>query len=318
MISVIIPAYNIAQYIERCVMSILNQTYSNFEILIVDDGSTDETPQICDKLASYDSRVRVFHKSNGGVSSARNYALSKVRGELISMIDGDDWIEPTLFEDAVNMLNEHNAQVFMYEYIIEQGEKHKVCKLDDEKYGLLKVEDALIHSVLPDNRFLWSKIFCANLLQNCKFDENIILGEDTLFICEIIGRAEKVFYSSSAYYHYIVRENSAITSSFNIRKMSGLDAYSKNLMFCKKHGFMVATQYARGAIVDLAVALCRKASNTSEKKEAYKIAKKYIQKNLIGTIISKYVTRKTKFKAIVGAFSIHLTVRLCNRLGEKM
>lgn len=318
MISVIIPAYNIAPYIERCVISILNQTYSDFEILIVDDGSTDETPQICDKLALRDRRIRIFHKPNGGVSSARNFALDEACGDLISMIDGDDWIEPTLFEDAVNVLNEHKAQVFMYEYTIEHGDKQTTCRLDDNKYGVLKVEDALIDSILPNNRFLWSKIFCANLVQNCRFDEGIILGEDTLFICEIIARADTVFYSGNSYYHYIIRENSAINSNFNMKKMSGLDAYSRNMKFCSEQGFKVATQYARGAIVDLAVALCRKASNSPEKKVAFKIAKKHIMKILAGTLMSRFVTVKTKFKAIVGVFSMQLTVKLCDWLGEKI
>ena len=116
MVSVIIPAYNIAPFLERCVNSILNQTYRNLEVLLVDDGSTDDTPAICDRLAQQDARVRVFHKENGGVSSARNLALDNCRGDYISFIDGDDWVEPTLYEDAVNAMQENGVDVFMFEY----------------------------------------------------------------------------------------------------------------------------------------------------------------------------------------------------------
>ena len=115
LISVIVPAYNIAPYVERCVNSILNQTYKNVEVMLIDDGSTDDTPAIADRLAEQDNRVRVFHIENKGVSNARNTALNNLTGEYISIIDGDDWVEPTLFEDAINAMQENNADAFDFE-----------------------------------------------------------------------------------------------------------------------------------------------------------------------------------------------------------
>lgn len=318
MISVIIPAYNIAPYIERCVDSILKQTYTDFEILIVNDGSTDGTAELCDKLALRDNRVRVFHKQNGGVSSARNMALDNAKGNMISIIDGDDWVEPTLFEDAVNSLKQNDAQVFMFEYFVDKnGEsiKHRVA---DSKYGVLDTETALIRTISPDNRFAWSKIFNKELLLDTKFDVNLILGEDTLFVCEMIARAKKVFYSDKCYYHYIIRENSAITSAFNIRKMSGVEAYEKELELCVNLGFKVAEDFARAAIVDLGIALCQKASKSDVKKQSYKITKTAIRKLVIKIMCSKYIPLVTKLKAIVGVFSISGAVFLCNKLGQKV
>ena len=318
MISVIIPAYNIAPYLERCVGSILNQTYTDFEILIINDGSTDGTAELCDKLALLDNRIRVFHKENGGVSSARNLALENAKGDMISIIDGDDWVEPTLFEDAVNSMKQNDAQVFMFEYFVDKNDESIKHRVADSKYGVLDTETALIRTISPDNRFAWSKIFDKDLLFDLRFDENLILGEDTLFICEIIARAKKIFYSDNAYYHYIIRENSAITSAFNIRKMSGVVAYQKELELCEKSGFKVAEDFARAAIVDLGIALCQKASKSDVKKQAYKITKTAIKDIFIKVVSSKYVPLTTKLKAIVGAFSINGAVYLCSKLGQKV
>ncbi len=318
MISVVIPAYNLAPYLERCIDSILNQTYTDFEILLVNDGSTDETGEICNKLALRDSRIRVFHKENGGVSSARNLALENAKGDMISIIDGDDWVEPTLFQDAVNSMEQNNAQVFMFEYFVDKSCESVKHSVSTSKYGVLDTETALIRTISPDNRFAWSKIFDKELLHDTKFDENIILGEDTLFICEVIARARRIFYSDNAYYHYIIRENSAITSAFNIRKMTGIDAYQKELELCINSGFKVAEDYARAAVVDLGIALCQRASKSDVKKQAYKITKTAIKDLVVGIIRSKYVPLTTKLKAIVGTISINGAVYLCNLLGQKV
>lgn len=318
MISVVIPAYNLAPYLERCIDSILNQTYKDFEILLVDDGSTDETGDLCDKLALRDSRIRVFHKENGGVSSARNMALDNAKGDMISIIDGDDWVEPTLFEDAINSMKQNNAQIFMFEYFIDKNDESIKHSVSDSKYGVLDTETALVRTISPDNRFAWSKIFDKELLCNSRFDKNLILGEDTLFICEIIAGAKRIFYSDNAYYHYIIRENSAITSAFKIKKMTGIEAYQKVLELFNKSGFKIAEHYARAAIVDLGIALCQKASKSDAKKQAYKITKTAIKSLIVKIVSSRYIPLITKLKAVVGTFSINLAVCLCNLLGQKV
>lgn len=316
-ISVIIPAYNIAPYIERCVDSVLKQSYNNFEILLVDDGSTDGTSEICDKLAQTDNRIIVFHKKNGGVSSARNLALENITGDFVSIIDGDDWIEPQLFTDAVNTLKQHNAQVFMYEYFVDKESTATYHSVDPKHYGALNNETAVEKTISPVNRFLWSKIFDAKLIGETRFDENIILGEDTLFIEEIIYKSEKVYYSSAPYYHYAIRENSACTSEFNIKKMSGLVAYDKILKICDNAGFNNAKDFATEAIIELAISLCRQAQKSKYKTQAYKNSKKYIKSLFFSAIFSKNITVKTKLKALTSVLSINLTVAFCELLGEK-
>ena len=284
---------------------------------MVNDGSTDGTSQICDQLALQDERIRVFHKENGGVSSARNLALEQMRGDYVSIIDGDDWIDETLFEDAIGAMEKHNAQVFMFEYAVENHGTTNVHSVNPSFYGLIQTEEALINTITPNNRFAWSKIFKASLIKGNRFDEKIILGEDTLFISNVITNAERVFYSQNSYYHYIVRENSAVNSDFNMKKLSGLNAYYLQIQMCSEKGYRIAEEHAREALVELAVALARRVSESggNNKKEAMKIIKSYIRPEAKKIMLSKYACNKTKAKVVVAIISVRLTAFLCDKLG---
>ena len=117
LISVIVPIYNIKGYIEKCIMSIVGQTYTNLEIILVDDGSTDGSGEICDQFALQDDRITVFHKTNGGLSDARNYALDRVNGDLLSFVDGDDWIHPQMYELMMDIIKLRLKQPIMIIWI---------------------------------------------------------------------------------------------------------------------------------------------------------------------------------------------------------
>ena len=113
LVSIIVPVYNAERYLHRCIDSVLAQTYTNFELLLINDGSKDNSGEICDKYAVKDSRIRVFHKENGGVSSARNMGIDEAKGEWLSFIDSDDWIEPTMYEKMLQELIGNNADICM-------------------------------------------------------------------------------------------------------------------------------------------------------------------------------------------------------------
>lgn len=309
-VSVIVPAYNIAPFIERCIKSILSQTYKDLQLIVVDDGSTDGTGEICDIISQTDSRMLVLHKKNGGVSSARNAALQLATGKYISFIDGDDWIEPTLYEDAVNALKEHNAQCFMFEYAIDyaNGEAHK-HQVDLSKYGVINGEQAFQYSIGPENRFLWPKVYEKALAEGLLFNEQIILGEDTLYICDVIRRATKVVYSCNIYYHYFQRDGSAIQSSFNKKKLSGIVAYQKVVEIAENNKMSEAIVVAKEALSNLAVQLAKRvleAPKYPEHKQDLKYLKSIIVENKKELIASKSASRKTKIKLFIASFSIRL------------
>lgn len=321
MVSVIVPAYNIAPYLERCINSILNQTYSDLEVILVDDGSKDNTPMICDRMAQKDSRVRVFHKENGGVSSARNLALDHCRGEYISIIDGDDWIEPTLYEDAVQSMQKTGADVFMFEYFIDVNGESQRHSVDKAYYGVIDKEMAIIHSITPHNRFACSKVFSKKILLNShlpgqiRFDTSIILGEDTLFMEQALLNSVGVFYSETAYYHYDQREGSATRSNFNEKKLSGLESYHRVCELLRENHLLKAEIYAKEALLNLGVQLGKYVSECDKEtqKRVFPQIEDYLKPVRRDVIFAKEAEKQSRIKALMSAISLPGTCALLNR-----
>lgn len=232
LISIITPVYNSEKYINKCVESILNQTYSNFELLLVDDGSTDRSRYICDTFAANDKRVRVFHKSNSGVSSARNMGLFYARGEWITFVDSDDLIKPNMLSELLEMQQCHSADFVMsgFEYlnndIITYRTKYGssvLCFEKDEGISKMYVNDFW-------SWFICSKLFRNKIIKDAKitFDENIKFGEDRLFIlmyiCSICGA---ISISSEPVYTYRIHSEGAEgvgISNYNEDRLNGFNA----------------------------------------------------------------------------------------------
>lgn len=309
LISVIVPAYNIAPYIERCINSILSQTYKNIEIMLIDDGSTDDTPAIVDKIAEKDSRVRVFHIENEGVSNARNTALDNLTGDYISIIDGDDWVEPTLFEDAINAMQENNADAFMFEYFVDYYDHRVEHNVDTSFYGIIDREKAIEYSIDVQNRFAWSKIYSSKLTDKIRFNRDIILGEDTLYICSVLANADKVVYSSNNYYHYIVREGSAVNSAFNRKKLSGVKAYQGVVDLANDLGYERVSLISRKSLANLAVQLAKRILATgdyAEKNKDLKYLKSVITEQKKKLSKTNLLDKKSKIKFMIASVSMNL------------
>lgn len=185
MISIIVPAYNAEKTITRCIKSILEQSVHDFELLLIDDGSTDSTGEICDRFAESDNRVKVFHKTNGGVSSARNLGLDNAKGEWITFADSDDWIVPGALDIDCSKIEE-DLIIFPF-YVISDGTQH----LSPMNSCILKGRDQLIpfyNSYLSSSilKTPWSKLFKKSKLKYLRFNESIRLGEDTLFMLDYL------------------------------------------------------------------------------------------------------------------------------------
>ena len=254
MISIIVPAYNIEKYIARCIESILCQKYKEWELIIVDDGSTDHTWNVILDYAKKDRRIKAIHKENAGVSSARNLGLDFSSGEYISFIDGDDWIEPDLYEDAMKVFKLHCVDIFMFEYYIDSAGKSTLHHVAGANYGIINTEDCLIHTIRPHNRFACSKVISSKLLLNrqnssghIRYNSSITHGEDTLFIIEAILNSQKTYYTDKAYYHYEQREGSAVLSKFTKSRLSGLRAYAKINDLLLENLLFDAYEYGCGA-----------------------------------------------------------------------
>lgn len=204
LVTVIVPVYNTEQQLERCVRSIQNQTYKTLEILLVDDGSTDQSPTICDRLAKEDSRIRVIHKENGGVSDARNKGLEEAKGDYIAFVDSDDWIEETMISGMLTVAGEHQVSLVVCNY--SRAAEEKRAGALGEEVQMLSSKEILQKYLLEDKEIriphsVWGKLFARELIGEKRFPL-IKRTEELLFSTEIFCQAKPCAYVPQAFYHY--------------------------------------------------------------------------------------------------------------------
>lgn len=207
-ISIIVPVYNVEQYLTRCIDSILNQSFSNFEMLLIDDGSKDKSGKICDEYAAKDSRIKVFHKENGGVSSARNVGLDNACGEWLSFIDGDDEITEGYF----NICHEHvGVDVIIKPYSVVNADGRFTCH--NNKLNILTRREKIFrYYVQKRNNALWDKIIKRKTVGTKRFNTNVSIGEDFLFFLSVLPNVKSIAFDDTGSYRYFLRQGSAMQS----------------------------------------------------------------------------------------------------------
>lgn len=222
LISLIVAVYNIEEYIPRCIESILAQTYRNLEIILVDDGSTDRSGEICDDYATLDARIHVIHKKNGGLSDARNAGLDVATGEYIGFVDGDDWIEPDMYYAMYEACEAAGAQMAACRY--KQITKSGVIDASSGHSVSLSKTEALEIYVCGDERYqiynsVWSKLFQKSLIQDMRFPVGKN-SEDIMFTTRAFCRIERLAYLDKAYYNYVLdREGSIMNEKAGERRL---------------------------------------------------------------------------------------------------
>lgn len=205
-ISVIIPVYNCEKYLADCLDSVLNQTYQNFEIILVDDGSTDASGKICDQYAAEHERIRVVHQENHGVSHARNVGLSLITGDAVSFIDSDDTLELDMYELLVRVMKEHDADISHcgYKHIV----RDEVRLVHDTKRIVCQNTLEALEYFVSGRLFgggLWTKLFRSSLISDMKFREDLKINEDVLFNFEAFSKSRKTVFADYALYNYVAR-----------------------------------------------------------------------------------------------------------------
>lgn len=218
-ISVIIPVYNASNYLEKCVNSVLEQTYSNLEILLIDDGSTDGSSEICDAFSYKDERVIVYHQKNQGVSSARNKALDLSTGDIITFVDADDYLDVNMYEILMNLLDDYNADIVHCGYKHIVGEEVRL--IHDTKKIYPQNQGDAIKCLVGASLFtggLWNKLFRKENIREIRFDRELKNNEDILFNYFAFLKADKIVFADYALYNYVAHINSSACFTIDILK----------------------------------------------------------------------------------------------------
>lgn len=250
-LSVIVPVYRVEQYIVRCVDSILAQKFHDIELILVDDGSPDHCPEICDKYAQKDNRVKVIHKKNGGVAAARNAGLILAQGEYITFVDSDDFIEPDMYQSMIQVADQYDCDVVMCDCIKEFGNHIEIYthNIRSGFYNRNQLESEYFSNLLimpnieyPPTISNWLCIFKKNLKDAAilHYEEGIRYSEDLLFGAQMLYKAQSFYYmKGKTYYHYDCTNQQSATHIFTPDKWNDY----KRLHQCIKNYFGNCLEY---------------------------------------------------------------------------
>lgn len=275
LISVIVPVYNVEAYLDRCVSSIVNQSHKNLEIILVDDGSPDGCPALCDEWAARDERIHVLHKENSGLSDARNAGMGAAHGEYISFIDGDDWIEPRFFEILQHELEAQNADVAAVQYrpcwegdaCERQSAYEHVTVYDRQTAMRLLIQNQI-------KQVVWNKLYRSAQIRDIPFEKGKV-HEDEFWTYQVIGRIERFAAIDYIGYDYFQRAGSIMGAGYSPKRLDAVEAKTRRQAYLTEHMPELAPEGARDLLFTCLYhgqQVC-KALRGAEKKQVMQILK---------------------------------------------
>lgn len=271
-LSIIVPVYNREKSIERCIKSIMNQTYTNIEIIIVDDGSKDNTPKICKELQKKDKRIKYIQQKNSGVAEARNTGLVESSGNYIGFVDSDDYIEKNMYETLITEMESSKSDIAFCNYNIVDSNNKKNRKKCINKQMVFSANE-LIKKVLLENEFngvCWNRVFDRKIVQDTKFDKRMGMCEDLEFLMKIIPKCNKISYVNKELYNYVLADQNITTQNY----YNSLNKWDCEVRYCnsliKKYDKTDIEIYAKKRYARINVSIYR-----NLKKEYKELSKKY-------------------------------------------
>lgn len=281
LISIVVPIYKVEKYIHRCIDSILDQTFTDFELILVDDGSPDNCGKICDEYAEKDSRIHVIHKENGGLSDARNAGIDWVfehsNSEWISFIDSDDWIHPKYLEALYNAVKETGCEISICGYEETTGDSPKV---DDSK---LQAESVNTEDFFCEHNVnavvAWGKLYKKELFREIRYPVGK-LHEDEFTTYKLLFQYENCAFVNQPLYFYYKNNDGITKSKLNIRRMVVFDAYQLQLSFFENSGFVKAQNKTLSRIANTYVSYIESLENDTNHFPEIKRLKKGLRKHL--------------------------------------
>ena len=241
LISVIVPVYRVEEYLERCVKSILSQTYENLEVILVDDGSPDQCPAICDACAEKDARVKVIHQENKGLSGARNEGIDAASGEYLAFVDSDDYVSPHFIEELYQLLQDTGCAIGQCRFSYVKGDG--LVEEGDSAFCIYRGESLMEQLYGPEEKatcfvVAWNKLYRAELFKETgiRYPEGRI-HEDEATTYRLFHEAKKLAFLDRALYGYYTENGGSITSVFSAKRLQWLTAHEERIAFFKKNGY---------------------------------------------------------------------------------
>lgn len=234
LISVIVPVYNVGEYLNRCIESIVTQTYTKLEIILVDDGSSDDCPELCDLWAEKDARIKVIHKQNGGLSDARNKGMALATGEYISFIDSDDWIASEFYERLYTAIKQDGSDLAACTVCMvwEDGSPEKLLTVRE---NLVLNRNQAQLALLEETKLkqpVWYKLYKTDLIKDIPFEFGKY-HEDVFWSYQAIGKAKSVSLIDYIGYFYWQRKGSIMSDGFSLKRLDALEALKKRIVYIK-------------------------------------------------------------------------------------
>lgn len=236
-VSIIIPIYNVEKYLSACLDSIIGQTYKELEIILVNDGSTDNCPQVCEEYTAKDKRIKVIHKENGGLSDARNAGFEIATGEFISFVDSDDLISPDFCEKLINALLSNDADIAECGFLkFENPEDIKQFKnSESQKSEVMDTETALRCLMeISEAAVVWNKIYRKEVIDNLRFPVRKI-NEDEYWTYKVFGNTRKIIKIPDTMYYYRQQQGSIMGQNYSLKRLDGLQAFEERIIYMKNH-----------------------------------------------------------------------------------
>lgn len=312
-ISIIIPVYNTEKYLKKCIDSVLNQKYKNLEIILVDDGSTDSSGKICDEYSELDSRIKVIHKKNGGLSSARNAGLEVVTGKYVGFLDSDDYVSVQMYEELLSKVTENDVACNLFVRINEYDEI--TPKNDYHKNGGQTTTEEYLRELLLHigDVSVCTKLFSRELIGDLRFNEEC-LNEDLLFMLSLLPRMNNIIYTGHIGYFYLTRSDS-ISSKYG----KAIEDMVRNSLvvydFVKKQYSTLIKEAMRFALYQhMAYLLILPTKNAKKDNKLYTDSVQFVRRNFWRRgVANQYLSTKNKLILIGQTIAPRLMAYLYQR-----
>lgn len=250
-VSLIVPVYNVSNYLPRLMETVLSQTHKNLEIMLIDDGSTDGSGMICDEYEAKDSRIKVIHKSNSGVSDARNAGIEYASGEYLVFADGDDYLDCDYIEYLLNLCLENNSDMSCCAWTIDNNGKHSKCSYRKSEPGIYNGNKDAMRAMLTTRLLsssVWGKMFKRKVFDNVRFPEGSNYYEDDATMYRLVANADSVAIGGESKYFYTLRDDSLIHRTFNENNLKMIEIFEKRCAFIENK-YPELSVYARSDIL---------------------------------------------------------------------